>query len=162
LRGHSDDPRLPKDYPDPSEYRYLEVPQVQLAKGECGNPARLLSHPAIIDAMMNATNSGVVCVRVHEEDDVMGLARQFNHTDQQKFREEKMETYNATVKEVKLHVLPLSLSLSLFRATETHLLPFSLLHFIHMLPSTLLLVVAVRAIGEHCTDAWSRCEMGEY
>jgi len=100
LHGHSDDPRLPKEYPDPPDYKYLEVPLVQLSKGACGDPARLMSHPAIIDAMMNGTNSGVVCVRVHEEDDVMGLARHFNQTDQPKFREEKMETTNATVKEV--------------------------------------------------------------
>jgi len=100
LRGHSDDPRLPKEYPDPPDYKYLDVPYVQLAKGECGNPARLMSKPAIINAMMNGANSGVVCVRVHEDDDVMGSARQFNQTDQPKFREEKMETHNATVKEV--------------------------------------------------------------
>ena len=60
LHGHSNDPRLPKEYPDPPDYKYLDVPLVQLSKGACGDPARLMSNPAIIDAMMNGTNSGVV------------------------------------------------------------------------------------------------------
>jgi hypothetical protein len=72
-----------------------------------------MSHPAIIDAMMNGTNSGVVCVRVHEEDDVMGLARHFNQTDQQKFG--GPENGNAQCYSQRgAHALALALPRSLF------------------------------------------------